>query len=112
MKSLITRRFAHIGLVSVALAFASATTLAAETEHLAGATTQVTTSEQQVELINVNTADINQLITLNGIGESKAKAIIAYRESNGAFNDYEQLLKVKGIGLKLIQRNERRIVFK
>lgn len=49
-------------------------------------------------LININTADINQLMTLSGIGESKAKEIIKYREENGGFKNIEELKNVSGIG--------------
>lgn len=48
--------------------------------------------------ININTAGIEELVTLNGIGEVKAQEIVAYREQNGAFERIEQLLNVKGIG--------------
>lgn len=48
--------------------------------------------------VNINTADIAALCTLNGIGETKANAIINYRDNNGAFTNIEQLKEVKGIG--------------
>ena len=48
--------------------------------------------------ININTASIDQLQTLPGIGESKAKDIIKYREENGRFNSIEDLKKISGIG--------------
>ena len=48
--------------------------------------------------ININTADLNNLQTLNGIGESKAKAIIEYREKNGNFKTIEDIKNVPGIG--------------
>ncbi len=49
-------------------------------------------------LININTSDINGLMTLPGIGESKAKEIIKYREENGGFKNIEELKNVSGIG--------------
>ena len=49
-------------------------------------------------LININKATINELVTLPGIGEAKAKAIISYRENYGLFKSIEDLKKVKGIG--------------
>jgi competence protein ComEA len=48
-------------------------------------------------LININTADLNLLMTLSGIGESKAKAIIDYREKN-SFKSIEDIMNVSGIG--------------
>lgn len=49
-------------------------------------------------LVNINTADISQLTTLSGIGETRAKAIIAYREENGDFKSKEDIKNVSGIG--------------
>lgn len=48
--------------------------------------------------INLNTAGIPELTTLNGIGESTAKKIVAYRETHGKFQKVEDLLHVSGIG--------------
>lgn len=63
-----------------------------------------TNSSQQVEtsveqsLVNINTADETQLMTLDGIGPSKAKAILAYRTEHGQFTTIEDLKEVTGIG--------------
>ena len=48
-------------------------------------------------LVNINTATVEQLCTLNGIGESRAKTIIAYREAHGNFAKKEDIMKVTGI---------------
>lgn len=48
-------------------------------------------------LVNLNTADIAALTTLPGIGESRAKAIISYREQHGAFAQIEDIMKISGI---------------
>ncbi|MCD7708697.1 MAG: helix-hairpin-helix domain-containing protein [Clostridiales bacterium] len=49
-------------------------------------------------LVNINTATLEQLETLPGIGEAKAKAIISYREENGNFASTDAIVNVSGIG--------------
>ncbi len=49
-------------------------------------------------LININTADESELVKISGIGPSKAKAIISYREENGGFKSIEDIKNVSGIG--------------
>jgi len=60
--------------------------------------------ESTNELININTATLDDLQNISGIGESKAKAIIKYREENGNFETIEGLLNVDGIGEKLYEQ--------
>lgn len=48
-------------------------------------------------LVNINTADMETLCTLPGIGESRARDIISYREANGGFEACEDIMKVPGI---------------
>ena len=56
--------------------------------------------------VNVNTADAQTLANeLHGVGLSKARAIVAYRDANGPFTDIAQLANVKGIGARLLERN-------
>ena len=60
--------------------------------------------------VDLNSADVSTLQReLAGVGEAKAKAIVAYRESNGAFASVDELLEVKGIGKALLDRNRDRI---
>jgi competence protein ComEA len=54
--------------------------------------------------ININTATMEQLQTLSGVGQSTAMAIIKYRDENGAFKTVKQLANVKGIGDKKISK--------
>ncbi|GAB1771377.1 helix-hairpin-helix domain-containing protein [Priestia megaterium] len=55
-------------------------------------------------LVNINTANTDELQTLNGIGPSKASAIVSYREENGLFQTVEDLGKVSGIGEKSLEK--------
>lgn len=55
-------------------------------------------------VVNINTASLDELLTLTGIGESKANAIIEYRESFGRFTTKEDIMKVDGIGEFLYEK--------
>ena len=55
-------------------------------------------SGPQSSLVNINIADEVTLMTLSGIGPSKAKAILAYREEKGLFQSIDEIKKVTGIG--------------
>lgn len=56
-----------------------------------------TTTQTKDTKVNINTATIDELMTLSGIGESKAKSIIKYREET-PFKTIEELKNVQGIG--------------
>lgn len=59
--------------------------------------------------VNINSAPESELVSLQGIGSSKAQAIILYREMFGAFKTIDELEKVKGIGPKTIEKNRARL---
>ena len=60
-------------------------------------------------LVNINTADVEGLTSLSGIGETRAKAIIAYREENGDFKTKEDIKNVSGIGDSIYSNIEKMI---
>ena len=73
----------------------------------AGETRKEATKEGKVK---INTATVEELKTLKGVGEKKAEAIIEYRKKNGSFQTKEDLMKVRGIGKKLFESFQERIV--
>lgn len=80
------------------------------TDTQAPSETQATTSSQETEpiqatkpavgRININTASVEQLMTLPGIGETYARRIVEYRTLNGPFKTISDITKVEGIGTK------------
>ena len=55
-------------------------------------------SSSNTDVININTANKEQLMKISGVGKTKAEAIIAHREKNGDFKKKEDITKVRGIG--------------
>lgn len=64
----------------------------------------VSSAPEPVGIININTATSHELQRLNGIGEVKAQAIIDYREQHGGFSSVDDLINVKGIGEKTLEK--------
>lgn len=63
--------------------------------------------------VNINTATAVEIAeSLNGIGEARAAAIVTYREKNGPFMSADQLLQVKGVGEKTLEKNLDNIMVK
>jgi len=66
-------------------------------------------AQDQVK-ININKATVEELCALKRIGPSYAQRIVDYREQNGPFEKPEDIMKVKGIGLKTFEANKALIV--
>lgn len=60
--------------------------------------------------VDINRASAAEIAAaMNGVGLTKAEAIVAYRDQNGPFKSVEQLAEVKGIGLKTVEKNRDRL---
>lgn len=92
------RTFAAICLLSTSLAYCSAPAFAENR------LVEETVQQNQETKININTADIDILTQIPGIGKSKAKAIIEYRKDMGDYQSIEELIQVKGIGEKAMTK--------
>ena len=68
-----------------------------------------TVSYNETQQVNINTADINKLCELGGIGEITARQIIKYRTERGGFSVKEEIMNVHGIGETLFEKIKERI---
>lgn len=71
---------------------------------------QADTDSDKAKKVNINTASLEELMTLPGIGESKALAILAYRQENGGFSSIEELKDISGIKDGVFSKIENYIV--
>ena len=76
-----------------------------------GSSTNTSVSNSKQGTININTATLEELQTIKGIGKKKAEAILQYRKEHGAFRTKEDLLQVKGIGKKALEAIESQVTF-
>lgn len=61
-------------------------------------------NSNEVKIININTATLNELMTISGIGSSKANEIINYRNTKGSFKSIDEIKNVKGIGDSIFEK--------
>lgn len=57
------------------------------------------------EAVDINAADQETLMTIKGIGEKRAAAIVAYREQHGPFKSVDELMEVKGVSGSLLEKS-------
>ena len=76
-----------------------------------GNLSNTTPSNLKQGTVNINTATLEELQTIKGIGKKKAEAILQYRKEHGAFRTKEDLLQVKGIGKKALEAIESQVTF-
>ena len=65
--------------------------------------------QQHMTQVDLNTATLEQLVSLPGVGKKKAAAIIEYRTKNGNFQSVDDLINVKGVGKKMLRKLEGQI---
>ncbi len=68
--------------------------------------------DKQAEAVDLNTASVDELICINGIGKVTAQKIVDYRAQNGKFHSPQDLLKVKGIGSKKLEQILPQVIIK
>lgn len=76
-----------------------------------GSSTNPNVSNSKQGTVNINTATLEELQTIKGIGKKKVEAILQYRKEHGAFRTKEDLLQVKGIGKKALEAIESQVIF-
>ncbi len=101
-----------VGLFFVIVAMATFPIAEAATTTKAEQVAEKVTKELPAGKININTADMDELQQLPGIGEKTAENIIKYIKENGKFTEAEQLLEVKNIGEKTLEKIKPFIKFK
>ena len=77
---------------------------------LIGLVSVMSVNASEVQKININTATVEELTRLKGIGPSHAAKIVAFREKNGPFKSPEELMQVSGIGQKTFEANQEAII--
>ena len=93
----------NLGALLALSAFVALFVLAAPAPALGAA------GDERAPRVNLNTASVDDLTGLPGIGPSYAKRIVEYREKNGPFKRVEDLLNVQGIGEKTLEKLRDRI---
>lgn len=67
------------------------------------------TQTTKLQVVNINKGTFDQLVSLKGIGDTKARAIMVYRQQIGNFKSVDELTKISGIGKKIVNENKARL---
>jgi competence ComEA-like helix-hairpin-helix protein len=70
------------------------------------------TGRHETGKVNINSADVKELMTLTGVGRKVAERIVEYRDNHGPFKKADELRKVEGVGTGVWEKNRDRIVTK
>ena len=73
------------------------------------ASSSISSGANSSSKVRLNSASVDQLMQLNGVGKKKAEAIIEYRNKNGKFNSVDDFMKIKGIGPALFNKNKAKL---
>jgi|GEM_PF-1436070 len=66
---------------------------------------------EQIQKININSATVDEIAAaLRGVGKARAEAIVKLREERGRFTDIDELLEIRGLGIRTLNENRERIV--
>lgn len=96
-----------LGVLVIAAFFFGGLSMIAAEKALAAqpkATLKLQGQEQPAVMVNINKANLEELVKIRGIGPVMAKRIIEYRDKNGAFKAIDDLTQVQGIGGAKLQR--------
>lgn len=103
------RRLAVLMVCVMAVVLLTLSGAALAEKEAKGGQTQKAVASAAGQTVNINTATVEQLATLTGVGQEIAQRIVEYRQANGLFKSVEQLKNVKGIGDKILEKNMGRL---
>lgn len=104
--------FASFFALAISISAFAASDATSSTEATAVSSTPTASTSRKADdqqVVNINSATVDQLDTLKGIGPKKAQAIVDYRTQNGNFKSIDDLGSVKGISQKIIAENKDRL---
>jgi competence protein ComEA len=99
-------------LVSLVVLLAAVVLVPATSRAGAAGAGPIPVSAPAADKVNINTADVKALMTLQGVGRSLAEKIVQYRDAHGPFKKATDLRKVEGVGDSLWEKNRQRVVVK